>query len=102
MAVIRVKDYHERIRELISNLYDPATVEDYDIRKTTAGIYHDLCSIIPENAFDEYDVLEALEELNFIPGYEQKARTFENEKGEEITEIYDDVMYFWYMKKKKS
>lgn len=99
MADIKLRDYHDRIRELISNLYDPATVEDYDIRKTTSGVYADLCSIIPEHAFDEYDVVDALEDLGFKPGYERKVRIQVTEEGEKKEE-YDDLMYFWYMKKK--
>lgn len=97
MAVIR--NYKTRIKELIQKLYEPGDITSYDVKMTTEGVYNNLCSILPSTAFDQYDVLEALEELNFFPGYETKKETIEDEKGNKTEKIYDDLTYFWYLKK---
>lgn len=95
-----IKNYQERIRQLIDQLYAPADVTDYHVKMSTAQMYANLCTILPERAFDEYDVVEALEELNFFPGYEQKKETVEDEHGNKTVKVYDDLTYFWYLKKK--
>lgn len=103
-----MRSYKDRIRELISRLYAPADVTNYDVKMTTPEIYANLCTILPANAFDEYEVVEVLEDLNFFPGYESKEKVVErkvgqNEKGEDIIEVdveeYDDLVFFWYMRK---
>lgn len=94
-----MKNYKDRIKDLISKLYAPADVTNYDVKMTTTEVYANLCTIIPANAFDEFDVVEILEELNFFPGYEQKTLTIEKENGEKETKVFDDLVYFWYMKK---
>lgn len=66
---------------------------------TTAMVYKNLCSIIPANAFDEFDVVEVLEDLNFEPQYEKKIEVTEDAKGKKAVREYDDLLYFWYMKK---
>jgi len=95
-----MKNYKDRIKHLINHLYEPGDVENFDAKLTTSQIYSDLCSIIPSNAIDKFDVVEALEEMNFQPFYEQKKQIVVNEKGEEKVKIYDDLTYFWYLKKK--
>ncbi|MDD3772112.1 MAG: hypothetical protein RBT46_04335 [Weeksellaceae bacterium] len=94
-----MKDYKDRIKYLISRLYEPADTKDYTIRMTTLDIYKNLCSIIPATSFDEFDLLEVLEELGYQPGYEQKKLEVKNESGKEEERIYDDLTYYWYMKK---
>lgn len=96
-----MKDYRDRIRNLISRLYEPADLNNFDVRMTTPGIYGNLCTVIPANAFDEFDVVEVLEELGFEPQYEKKREITENDKGEKAVREYDDLAYFWYMKKKE-
>lgn len=94
-----MKTHKERIRYLIARLYEPGNPENFDIRMTTAMIYENLCSIIPANAFDEFDVVEVLEELGYEPAYEKKKEITEDAKGNETVREYDDLLYFWYMKK---
>lgn len=95
-----MKTHKERIRYLISRLYEPGNPKNFDIRMTTSMVYKNLCSIIPANAFDEFDVVEVLEELGFEPEYETKEETSKDAKGKETVREYDDLLYFWYMKKK--
>lgn len=94
-----MRNYKDRIKHLISKLYSPGDVTDFDVKMSTPQIYEDLCSIIPSRSFDEFDVVEVLEDLNFFPGYEQKVHQIENEKGNVETIISDDLVFYWYMKK---
>lgn len=94
------KDYIDRIKLMISRLYSPGLPQDFDVKMTTSGIFNNLCSILPENAIDEYIIMECLEELGFEPGYEQKKLEFNNEDGEKEVRFFDDLTYFWYLKKK--
>lgn len=96
------RDYADRIKELISTIYEPGTPDDHDAKLTTQNIFHDLCNIIPETAFDVYDVVDALEELNFTPGYERKVEKGTDDHGNEVTVEYEDLKYFWYLKRKNS
>lgn len=91
-----MRDYKDRIRHLISRLYEPADVKDFDVKMSTPRIYNELCTIIPANAFDEFDLVEVLEEMGFEPQYETKKEVTE----EGNVEVFDDLCYFWYMKKK--
>lgn len=92
-------DYKDRIRYLISRLYEPADVNNFDVKMTTSMIFNNLCSIIPANAFDEFVLVELLEEMGFEPGYEQKKKVTEDSKGNKLEIIYDDLVYYWYLKK---
>lgn len=94
-----MKTYRDRVRYLITRLYEPGTIENHDVKMTTPMIYEDLCTIIPSKAFDEYDVVEVLEEEGFQPQYEQKLKRNKTKKSAE-PETFDDVAYFWYLKKK--
>lgn len=104
-------DYKDRIRYLISRLYEPADINNFDVKMSTPAIYNDLCTVIPANAFDQFDLVEVLESMGFEPQYETKkeiiTRELEgqfDEKGNPVTEKdveeYDDLRYYWYMKKK--
>lgn len=105
------KTYSERVKKLITDLYLPCSPGAQDLKMTTNSIYSDLCTIIPSTAFDPYEVVEIMEDLGFVPGYEQKEeitfRTIEgetDEKGNPLVEkdikTYDDLVYYWYLKKK--
>lgn len=90
-------DTEDRIKNLISQIYKPGSPDGYDVRMSTYKIYVDLCTIIPSTAFDEYDVLQALEELGYIPQYERKKEVINEQTSE--TKEFDDVKFFWYFKK---
>src|SRR5690606_6910950 len=107
---MKTDDFKDRARKLTSRLYVPGVPSDYEVKMTTSGIYHDLCTIIPANALDEFDLVELLEEMGFQPQYEQKERVIarevpdvKDEDGnpliEKDVETYDDLVYYWYMKK---
>lgn len=93
-------DYNDRIKTMITRLYTPGSPQDFDIKMSTSNIFQDLCNIIPETAIDKYMVMECLEELGFEPGYEQKKITITKDDGEQESRIYDDLTYYWYLKKK--
>lgn len=95
-----IKTHQDRIRYLISRLYEPGDINNFDVKLSTGSIYNNLCSIIPANAFDEFDVIDALEELKFEPQYEKKKEIITDENGNTTVKEYDDLTYLWYLKKK--
>lgn len=95
-----MKDYRDRIKLLITRLYKPGDPKHFDVRTTTTDIHQELCTIIPANALDEFDIVEVMEEIGFEPQYEQKTEIIKNPDGKTETRIYDDLSYYWYLIKK--
>lgn len=107
--------YRDRIKDLINDLYIPGEtgISNHDLRVTTAGIVRDLKLVIPESFIDEPTVYEVLEELNFKPKYETKQEIVKREvegktdaEGNQLYETdiedFEDMAYFWYLKKREN
>lgn len=102
--------YKDEIRKLITELYYPGEPGVADIKYTLQMIKNQLGTVIPENAFDVYDVKEILDDLGFVPKYEQKSEVFYREIPNEFEDdgtpmrekdvvYFDDFVYYYYFQK---
>lgn len=107
--------YQDKIKRLINDLYEPGSpgITNHDIKMTTHQIKSNLEIVIPANYIDEPTVFECLEELGFFPKYEQKQEIVKREiegktdaEGNQLYETdivdYDDLVYYWYLKKREN
>lgn len=59
-------NYKDEAAEVIQKWYRPATKDDKEyVPKSLAQLYVEICEVIPEGNFKDYELYEVLKSLNF-------------------------------------
>lgn len=84
------------IKEFLHANFQPGTLDDFTIIRSSSGILTMLFDVFPRDCIDTYDLYEILISLHYAP--QKISKKIENEEGKTNTSI----SFYWILKERSN